>query len=180
MSGDQRSEPAPRDATVGDGPHLSIERLMAQLVDQAGQILAAQHRIQRLLEANLTIVSELSLPAVLRQIVESARQTAGARYAALGVIGSDGLLEEFIHVGMDDTTVAAIGDLPKGRGLLGMLIEHPRPAGWSLRLCVCFIRRSYCARGQRRNTREKIPAIDRAAEPGGCSRWLIGHTSNLQ
>ena len=127
MSSDQRSEPAPRDATVGDGPHLSIERLMAQLVDQAGQILAAQHRIQRLLEANRTIVSELSLPAVLRQIVESARQTAGARYAALGVIGSDGLLEEFIHVGMDDTTVAAIGDLPKGRGLLGALIEHPEP-----------------------------------------------------
>ena len=127
MSSDQRSEPAPRDATVGDGPHLSIERLMAQLVDQAGQILSAQHRIQRLLEANRTIVSELSLPAVLRQIVESARQTAGARYAALGVIGSDGLLEEFIHVGMDDTTVAAIGDLPKGRGLLGALIEHPEP-----------------------------------------------------
>jgi signal transduction histidine kinase len=127
MSGDQRPEPAPRDATVGHGPHLSIERLMAQLVDQAGQILSAQHRIQRLLEANRAIVSELSLPSVLRQIVESARQTAGARYAALGVIGSDGLLEEFIHVGMDDTTVAAIGDLPKGRGLLGALIEHPEP-----------------------------------------------------
>jgi hypothetical protein len=67
------------------------------------------------LEANRTIVSELSLPAVLRQIVESARQTAGARYATLGVIGSDGLLEEFIHVGMDETKVAAIGDLPKAR-----------------------------------------------------------------
>jgi signal transduction histidine kinase len=127
MSGDQRPKPAPHDATVGDGPHLSIERLMAQLVDQADQILAAQHRLQRLLDANRTIVSELSLPAVLRQIVESARETAGARYAALGVIGSDGLLEEFIHVGIDDTTVAAIGDLPKGRGLLGALIEHPEP-----------------------------------------------------
>ena len=127
MSGDQRPKPAPRDATVGDGPHLSIERLMAQLVDQAGQILSAQHRLQRLLDANRTIVSELSLPAVLRQIVESACETAGARYAALGVIGSDGLLEEFIHVGMDDSTVAAIGDLPKGQGLLGALIEHPEP-----------------------------------------------------
>ena len=127
MSGDQRPKPAPRDATVGDGPHLSIERLMAQLVDQAGQILSAQHRLQRLLDANRTIVSELSLPAVLRQIVESARETAGARYAALGVIGSDGLLEEFIHVGVDDSTVAAIGDLPKGQGLLGALIEHPEP-----------------------------------------------------
>ena len=66
-------------STVGDGPHLSIERLMAQLVDQAGQILSAQHRLQRLLDANRTIVSELSLPAVLRQIVESARETAGAQ-----------------------------------------------------------------------------------------------------
>jgi two-component system, NarL family, sensor histidine kinase DevS len=100
---------------------------MAQLVEQAGQILSAQHRLQRLLDANRTIVSELSLPAVLRQIVESARETAGAQYAALGVIGSDDLLEEFIHVGMDDTTVDAIGDLPKGRGLLGALIEHPQP-----------------------------------------------------
>jgi signal transduction histidine kinase len=128
MSGDQRPQPDPRDyVTVGGGPHLSIERLMAQLVDQAGQILSAQHRLQRLLDANRTIVSELSLPAVLRQIVQSARETAGAQYAALGVIGSDGLLEEFIHVGMDDATVATIGDLPKGRGLLGALIEHPEP-----------------------------------------------------
>jgi signal transduction histidine kinase len=128
MSGDHPPEPDPGDfMQVGDAPQLSIERLMAQLVDQAGQILSAQHRLQRLLDANRTIVSELSLPAVLRQIVQSARETAGAEYAALGVIGSDGLLEEFIHVGMDDATVAAIGDLPKGRGLLGALIEHPQP-----------------------------------------------------
>jgi two-component system, NarL family, sensor histidine kinase DevS len=100
---------------------------MAQLVDQASQVLSAQYRLERLLDANRTIVSELSLPAVLRQIVQSARETAGAQYAALGVIGSDGLLEELIHAGMDDATVAAIGDLPKGRGLLGALIEHPVP-----------------------------------------------------
>ena len=128
MSGDQLPQPAPGDfMQVGDGPQLSIERLMAQLVDQAGRVLSAQHRLQRLLDANRAIVRELSLPAVLRQIAQSARETAGAQYAALGVIGSDGLLEEFIHVGMDDTTVAAIGDLPKGRGLLGTLIEHPEP-----------------------------------------------------
>jgi signal transduction histidine kinase len=128
MSGDQLPQPAPGDfMQVGDGPQLSIERLMAQLVDQAGRVLSAQHRLQRLLDANRAIVRELSLPAVLRQIAQSARETAGAQYAALGVIGSDGLLEEFIHVGMDDITVAAIGDLPKGRGLLGTLIEHPEP-----------------------------------------------------
>jgi two-component system, NarL family, sensor histidine kinase DevS len=128
MSGDQLPQPAPGDfMQVSDGPQLSIERLMAQLVDQAGRVLSAQHRLQRLLDANRAIVRELSLPAVLRQIAQSARETAGAQYAALGVIGSDGLLEEFIHVGMDDITVAAIGDLPKGRGLLGTLIEHPEP-----------------------------------------------------
>jgi hypothetical protein len=60
MSGDQLPRPDPREyVTVGDGQHLSIERLMAQLVDQAGQILSAQHRLQRLLEANRMIVSEL-------------------------------------------------------------------------------------------------------------------------
>jgi two-component system, NarL family, sensor histidine kinase DevS len=128
MSGDQLPKPGPDDyVTVGDGRPLTIERLRAQLVDQAGQTLSAQHRLQQLLDANRTIVSELSLPAVLRQIVQSARETAGARYAALGVIGSDGLVEEFIHVGIDGTTVAAIGDLPKGRGLLGALIGHAEP-----------------------------------------------------
>ena len=128
MSGDQLPKPDAGDfMKVGDAPHLSIERLMTQLVEQAGQILSAQHRLQRLLDANRTIVSELSLPAVLRQIVQSARETAGAQYGALGVIGSDGLLEEFVHVGMDETTVDAIGDLPKGRGLLGALIEDPEP-----------------------------------------------------
>jgi signal transduction histidine kinase len=128
MSGDQLPRADAGDLVkVGDRPHLSIERLMTQLVEQAGQILSAQHRLERLLDANRTIVSELSLPAVLRQIVQSARETAGAQYGALGVIRSDGLLEEFVHVGMDETTVAAIGDLPKGRGLLGALIEHPEP-----------------------------------------------------
>jgi hypothetical protein len=54
---------------------------MAQLVEQAGQTLAAQHRLERLLDANRTIVSELSLPAVLRQFVQSAPETAGAATA---------------------------------------------------------------------------------------------------
>ena len=56
-----------------------------------------------------------------------ARDVSRAKYAALGVIGPDGLLEEFIHVGMDESTVEEIGELPKGRGLLGAVIEHPEP-----------------------------------------------------
>src|SRR6185436_1552770 len=59
-------------------------------------------------------------------------------------------------------------------------VDESRFAARALRLCVCFIRRSDCACGQRRNTRKKLPAIDRAAKQGGCSRSLFGHTSNLQ
>ena len=55
------------------------------------------------------------------------RAVAGARYAALGVLGADGLLEQFIHSGMDNDTVERIGHLPTGRGVLGALIEQPQP-----------------------------------------------------
>ena len=91
-----------------------------------GDSTAAQ-RLERLLGANRAIVGELSLPMVLRRIVEAARDLVGARYAALGVIGDDGLLQEFVHLGMDSATVDTIGDLPKGLGLLGALIKDPLP-----------------------------------------------------
>ena len=106
---------------------LSIEQLTRQLVDQASMIMNAQERLRRLLHANRSIVQELSLPAVLLRIVDTARDVAGARYAALGVIGADGLLEQFLHVGLDDDAVREIGELPKGRGVLGALIEDPKP-----------------------------------------------------
>lgn len=100
---------------------------MDQLVEQAAAIMTAQGRIRRLLDANRVIVGELSLPGVLRRIVEAAREIADARYAALGMIGADGLLEQFVHTGMDTETVTAIGELPRGRGVLGALIQHPEP-----------------------------------------------------
>jgi signal transduction histidine kinase len=64
---------------------------------------------------------------VLRTIVEAAVELVGARYGALGVIAEGGGLEQFIHVGMGDEAVARIGHLPEGRGLLGALIDDPRP-----------------------------------------------------
>lgn len=88
---------------------------------------SAEERLRGLLAANRSVVSELALPGVLRRIVEAARAIAGARYAALGVIGPDGTLEQFIHAGMDDGTVERIGHLPTGRGVLGALIEQPEP-----------------------------------------------------
>ena len=125
---DDDSEPGSASGTDPEqDPELSVERLMSELVDQASAILSAQHRLRRLLSANRSIVQELSLPAVLRRIVHTAKDVAGAKYAALGVIGADGLLEQFLHVGMDEDTVRAIGELPKGRGVLGALIEDPKP-----------------------------------------------------
>lgn len=87
----------------------------------------AEARLERLLSANRAIVSELSLPSVLQRIVSAARDLVGVRYAALGVIGADGRLEQFIHVGMNADTVDTVGELPKGRGLLGALIQDPEP-----------------------------------------------------
>ena len=84
-------------------------------------------RLQKLIDANCAIVAELSLTTLLHRVVEAAREIIGAEYAALGVIGPDGALEQFIHCGMDATTVTAIGELPKGRGLLGALLEDPQP-----------------------------------------------------
>lgn len=78
-----------------EDPRLAVERLMSQLVDQASVIMTAQQRLRRLLIANRSIVQELSLPAVLRRILDTAKDVSGAKYAALGVIGSDGSLEEF-------------------------------------------------------------------------------------
>ena len=122
------SEPGPAISMDPDGDQrLSVELLMSQLVEQASLIMTAQERLRRLLTANRSIVQELSLPAVLHRIVNTARDVADARYAALGVIGADGLLEQFLHVGLDEEKVQAIGELPKGRGVLGALIEDPKP-----------------------------------------------------
>ena len=110
-----------------DAPRLELDQLLMQLRDRADDVLATQGRLRGLLRANALVAGELSLPLVLRQIVESARDLLGARYAALGVLGRDGGLEQFVHVGMDDELVTRIGDLPEGRGVLGLLISEPVP-----------------------------------------------------
>ncbi len=90
-------------------------------------VVAGADDMGRLLGAYRSILGELSLPAVLLRIVECACDLTGARFAALGVVGSDGTLAQFVHTGMSADQVAAIGPLPQGRGLLGALIQHPEP-----------------------------------------------------
>jgi signal transduction histidine kinase len=84
-------------------------------------------RKDMLLEAGLTLASELSLPVVLQRIVDLAAQVTDARYGALGVIGEGNILTEFVTTGISARQRRAIGNLPTGRGVLGLLIREPRP-----------------------------------------------------
>jgi two-component system, NarL family, sensor histidine kinase DevS len=87
-----------------------------------------ERRLERLIEAGRTLVSELHPERVLRRLLEAARELTGAQYAALGILDRDRTgLERFITVGIDERTRAAIGDLPRGRGVLGLLITDPKP-----------------------------------------------------
>jgi signal transduction histidine kinase len=115
------------DLIFPDLPRLELDQLLGQLVQRAREVMTTQGRLRGLLHANQMIVGHLTLPVVLRRIVEAARELVGARYAALGVIAPDGHLAEFIHAGMSADAVERIGHLPQGKGLLGALIEDPRP-----------------------------------------------------
>ncbi len=109
-----------------DIPRLELDQLLGQLVDRAQEVMATQGRLRGLLRANHLVTGDLSLSTVLRRIVDAARDLAGARYAALGVIAPSGGLAEFVHSGMPADDVARIGHLPEGKGLLGALLADPQ------------------------------------------------------
>lgn len=83
--------------------------------------------LTELMEAAAAVAGQPDLDAVLRTTVEMARQTTGAQYAALGVIGEHGTLIDFIYVGMTAEQANRVGSLPVGKGVLGTLIRDPRP-----------------------------------------------------
>ena len=87
-----------------------------------------RRRFERLLAAGLSISSEHDLGTVLREVVERGREIVEARYAALGVLSADGSgLSEFLTAGISESERALIGDPPRGRGLLGLVIREGRP-----------------------------------------------------
>jgi signal transduction histidine kinase len=89
----------------------------------AGQV----DRLRVLVDAGIALSSELSLDTLLQRLVETAAELTRARYAALGVIDRSGqALERFLTTGIDAETHSAIGDLPRGRGILGVLIREAR------------------------------------------------------
>lgn len=81
-----------------------------------------------LLAAGRTLIESLDLEELLEQLLSIAREVTGARYAALGVLDEDRAeLERFIHTGFEEGRAEQIGDLPRGKGILGQLIHHPEP-----------------------------------------------------
>ena len=85
----------------------------------------SERRLRGVLEVAQGVLCELDLDAVLERVVEAAREVSGASYAALGVLDrSRTELERFITVGIDEATRGRIGELPRGRGVLGELIDQ--------------------------------------------------------
>jgi signal transduction histidine kinase len=98
-----------------------------RLEQQQARILDQNRALQALNSAGMSLASELSVETVLQRVCEEARALAGARYAALGVLDEQGHLDQFITSGMPTDEETRIAHRPRGRGLLGVLIEDPRP-----------------------------------------------------
>ncbi|GAA2564625.1 sensor histidine kinase [Mycolicibacterium diernhoferi] len=108
---------------------LRLRELLSEVQDRVAQIVEGGNRVNGLVEAMLAVTSGLDLEVTLRTIVHTAIELLDARYGALGVRGDDHghELVEFVYEGIDAQTRAAIGPLPQGRGVLGLLIDSPTP-----------------------------------------------------
>lgn len=106
---------------------LRLRELLLEVQNRIEQIVEGRDRLDGLIDAILAITSGLKLDATLRAIVHTAAELVDARYGALGVRGYDHRLVEFVYEGIDEETRHLIGSLPEGRGVLGALIEEPKP-----------------------------------------------------
>ena len=108
-------------------PQLQLDDLLVELQGRLQAVLATRDRMRGLLEAVVAIGSGLDLESTLGRIVETAVGLVDATYGALGVIGDDRQLAEFIPVGLSQDEIERIHHWPEGRGLLGLLIRDSRP-----------------------------------------------------
>lgn len=111
-------------------PHMRLDELLSELHVRLEAVLATRDRVHALLNAVVSVGSDLDLETVLRRIVETATTLVDATYGALGAIGAENTLVQFIPVGLSEEEIARIEHWPHGLGLLGLLIKEPR----SLRL----------------------------------------------
>ena len=106
---------------------LRLRELLTEVHDRVGQIMEGRDRLDGLVDAMLVVTSGLELDATLRTIVQTAIELVDARFGALGVRGEGHELVEFVYEGIDEETRELIGHLPEGRGVLGVLIDEPKP-----------------------------------------------------
>lgn len=100
---------------------------MARTAEDNRGMADASERLSALVEAGMALASQLELEPLLQRIADIARGVVGARYAAVGVLDGKGNLSQFIYSGIDDATARMIGDLPIGRGVLGVLVSEAKP-----------------------------------------------------
>ncbi|MFC1431175.1 GAF domain-containing protein [Streptacidiphilus sp. N1-3] len=109
-------------------PTLGLDALVTEVSERLHAVAAVNDRMRELLEAVVAVSSGLDLHATLQRIAAAAADLGYAKYAAVGVLAQHGRgLADFIQVGLTEEEVAAIGDLPVGKGILGAIIEDPRP-----------------------------------------------------
>jgi len=129
------SEPRESELSKGGSPPtwlateaFDLDDLLEDLRNRAQSSDRAQERLAALLDAVLAVSADLDLAEVLSRIVRCACELVDARYGALGVLGADGEhLVEFVVHGLTPQEQEAIGDPPRGHGVLGLLIRQPRP-----------------------------------------------------
>jgi signal transduction histidine kinase len=129
QDGCQTAHAADRRASAGADGRLGrfrLDELLDELQMRIEAVRGTRDRLHRLLEAVLSVGRELELGQVLHGIVEAAVVLVDAEYGALGVIGQEQRLAQFLPVGIDEESRERIGDLPSGHGLLGELIRHPQ------------------------------------------------------
>lgn len=125
----------PADSPLGrpDLDRVQLDALLQEVIGRVGDVLSTQERLRALLDAVVLIESELDLQLVLQRIVEMACRLAGARYGALGILAEgdadrgERRLSAFVTHGLTEHERALIGPEPHGRGVLGVLIDHPEP-----------------------------------------------------
>jgi signal transduction histidine kinase len=124
----EEPEPLPS-ALLSPLSRARLEDLLAELLGRVGDVMDTQDRLRGLLDAVVGLAADLDVDSVLQRIVRVACQLADAQYGALGVLGAgtDRRLREFITYGLSDEQRAQIGDLPRGHGILGLIIDSPEP-----------------------------------------------------
>ncbi|MGA7051260.1 MAG: GAF domain-containing protein, partial [Mycobacterium sp.] len=101
--------------------------MVSRIHEQLDELVAARDQMEQLMQAIVEIGSDLNLDVTLHRIVHAAMELTGARYGALGIRSSDGILASFVHAGIDDDIAQRLGDLPVGSGLrVDDLSTHPR------------------------------------------------------